>query len=71
MPRDWAEESFAIARDFIYPRSRGSNSRAGAVVLPEGYVEEGARYVSRRIAMAGVRLAWRLERLLAAGPPPD
>ena len=57
-PADWANESHAVARSFVYrylPRSG---------VLTSGY-EAGAQEVMRdRLRRAGVRLAWILNRSL-------
>lgn len=57
-PTDWANESHAIAKSFVYrylPRSG---------VLTSGY-ESGAQEVMRdRLRRAGVRLAWILNRSL-------
>lgn len=64
-PVEWAEETFAIARDVIYARSRGASSKANPIVLPEGYAAEAKRHISLCLAKAGVRLAWLLDRVLA------
>jgi len=57
-PADWANESHAVAKHFVYrylPRSR---------VVTAGY-ESGVQEVSRdRLRRAGVRLAWILNRSL-------
>jgi nuclease S1 len=66
----WAAESFDLARDFVYPkldsnacqaplRGRTFQSRAGSE-----YVDGGADIASRRIAMAGARIAHVLNSAL-------
>jgi hypothetical protein len=68
-PADWANESFRIARAFVLkhglldpPLPQGS-SQADPVVLDAATADEGAAAVSQRLKMAGVRLAWLLNRV--------
>jgi nuclease S1 len=63
-PQAWAEESFKVARDFIYAHSRGVNSKQTPIVLPANYAEEATPIISERISRAGVRLAWLLNQAL-------
>jgi hypothetical protein len=58
-PTDWANESFRIARDVVYPQVKGDNAIAGAER------QDAIRIIEQRIARAGVRLAAVLNRALA------
>lgn len=54
-PLDWARESFAVAKDFVYPQARrlqGAFTQADA--------DEAWRVERRQLARAGVRLAFVL-----------
>jgi nuclease S1 len=70
--RDWsrgtpqasAEESFKVARDFIYARSRGVNTKQTPIILPPSYADDATPIVTERIAMAGVRLAFVINQAL-------
>jgi hypothetical protein len=59
---DWANESFKVAHEFIYARSRGRNTKQTPIILPDSYVEDATPIISERIARAGVRLAAVLNR---------
>src|SRR5262249_26852047 len=59
---DWANESFHIAHAFIYARSRGKNTKSTPIFLPDSYFDDATPYVSQRIEMASVRLAWILNQ---------
>lgn len=67
-PADWANESFRIARAFVLkhglldPPPQGS-THADPIVLDAAAADEGTAAVSRRLKMAGVRLAWLLNRV--------
>ena len=66
-PKDWAEESHAIARDFIYAQSRGKNDENNPHVLPNDYTQNALPIVRSRISLAAVRLAMVLNK--AFEPP--
>jgi hypothetical protein len=53
---DWANESYTIARDVVYPQVKTDN----AITAPER--QEALRIIHKRIARAGVRLAAVLNR---------
>jgi hypothetical protein len=59
-PADWANESYRIARDEIYPVSRGRRTMR----LPASYLRAEKTVVRRQLARAGVRLAWLLNATL-------
>jgi hypothetical protein len=59
-PQQWAQESFVIARDFIYPQSRGANTRETAIVLPAAYRDKAAPIIAEQLSKTGIRLAWIL-----------
>ena len=67
-PDDWANESFAIARDFIAAHGIVESIRDGSgytdnpIVLPASVIEEMKPSIAVRLKMAGVRLAWLLNR---------
>ena len=63
-PEDWANESFKIAHDFIYARSRGKNTKDTPILLPASYIDDATPFVTQRLQMAGVRLAWLLNGVL-------
>jgi nuclease S1 len=63
-PEDWANESFKIAHDFIYARSRGKNTKQTPIILPDSYVEDATPLIAERLQMAGVRLASVLNQAL-------
>jgi len=56
---DWANESFRLARDVVYPQLKGDNT----ISRDEGL--EDLRIIEERIARAGVRLAALLNRAFA------
>jgi hypothetical protein len=69
-PADWANESFRIARAFVLkhgllnpPPPLGSTID-DPVVLDGAAADEGAAAIAQRLKMAGVRLAWLLNRVL-------
>jgi hypothetical protein len=59
-PADWANESYRIARDEIYPVSRGRRT----LRLPASYPGSERLVVRQQLARAGVRLAWLLNNSL-------
>jgi hypothetical protein len=59
-PADWANESYRIARDEIYPVSRGRRTMR----LPASYPGSEKLVVRQQLARAGVRLAWLLNAAL-------
>lgn len=59
--REWTMEAFTVARDFVYARSRGSNTRSTPIVLPESYVADAEPILQQQLAKAGVRLARTLD----------
>jgi len=67
---DWANESFALARQFVInyglndPILLAENSKDSPLVLPDQARVEGMAIVADRLKMAGVRLAWLLNRTL-------
>jgi hypothetical protein len=61
-PEDWANQSFQIAHDFIYARSRGKNTKQTPIILPDSYIEDATPLVTQRLQMAGVRLAMVLNQ---------
>lgn len=63
-PEDWAAESFAIAKDVIYPRSSGINTKETPILLPDTYVADMTPIVAERIRLGGIRLAILLNRAL-------
>lgn len=62
-PEDWANDSFKVACDFIYARSRGPNTQATPIILPPDYLRDASPIVAERLKMAGVRLAFLLNKL--------
>lgn len=67
---DWANESFRIARAFVLkhglldPTPPLGSTAADPVVLDGAATDEGTDAVAKRLKMAGVRLAWLLNRAL-------
>lgn len=57
-PQAWAQESWKVANDFIYKKSRGVNTKQTPILLPDSYVDDATPIISERLEMAGVRLAW-------------
>jgi hypothetical protein len=62
---DWAMESFALARDHAYGMLPAA-SADGVYVLPPAYVDTAIQDVAVQLSKAGVRLAYVLNRALAA-----
>jgi hypothetical protein len=71
---DWANESFTIAHDFIIRHdiiaalARGANSEQTPIVLADSTLDEMRPIVTRRLATAGVRLAWLLNETFRQVP---
>lgn len=65
---DWANESFYMAREFVARHNltsivqSGDHSREAPIVLQGSVIEEVKRVIGHRLKMAGVRLAWLLNR---------
>jgi hypothetical protein len=59
-PADWADESWRIARDGIYPLVRGRHTMR----LAASYPRAESAVVRQQLARAGVRLAWLLNQTL-------
>jgi hypothetical protein len=59
-PADWANESWRIARDEIYPMVRGRRT----LRLAANYPRAESAVVRGQLARAGVRLAWLLNAAL-------
>ncbi len=65
---DWANESFNMAREFVARHNltsivrAGDNSEDTPIVLPTSVIDEVKRIIGHRLKMAGVRLAWLLNR---------
>jgi hypothetical protein len=69
-PADWANESFRIARAFVLkhglldPAPPLGSTKESPIVLDGAVADEGTAAASERLKMAGVRLAWLLNRVL-------
>jgi hypothetical protein len=69
-PADWANESFQTARAFVVkyglrnPVGQQGRTESDPIVLDSTAADEGTTAVSQRLKMAGVRLAWLLNRAL-------
>ncbi|TWB10981.1 S1/P1 nuclease [Gluconacetobacter diazotrophicus] len=65
--RQWAEESFSLARDVAYhlDAPSGCDPDAAPVSLPPGYDAAARDTATLQLEKAGVRLAWVLNRSLA------
>lgn len=69
-PEDWANESFGIARTFVLkhgltdPARLAGNSEDAPIILDAEVLDEGRSVTAQRLKMAGVRLAWLLNRAL-------
>jgi hypothetical protein len=59
-PADWANESYGIARDEIYPMARGRRTMR----LPASYPRAESAVVRQQLTRAGVRLAWLINNTL-------
>lgn len=55
---EWADESYALARDYAYQTPVGRRPT-------KGYMQVNQEVVQRQLALAGYRLAYRLNHLLA------
>lgn len=67
-PSDWAQESFALGRDYAYRLNgvkAGCDPDNAPVELPAGYDAAAQTVVSRQLMKAGVRLAYLLNTALA------
>jgi hypothetical protein len=61
--RDWANESFQLASKEIYSHISGGDV-AAPVILPPDYARDESHIAAEQLKMAGVRLAWLLNRSL-------
>jgi hypothetical protein len=64
---DWANESYQITHDFLATHALlgvrwDKTSEESPIVLPASVLDEVAPIIARRLKMAGVRLAWLLNR---------
>ena len=59
-PAQWAEQSFKLAREALV---------ANDTNIDEAYYERHIKVIEDRLALAGVRLAADLNRILVAQPP--
>jgi len=68
-PRQWAMESFAVAKNVAYTlgSSAGCTSDAAPIPLPAAYDAKAKETARLQIERAGVRLALLLNRALATG----
>lgn len=65
----WANGAFAIASRDIYAPLHGAGGTRHPVLLPADYARSHAPIAARQLEKAGVRLAWLLNRALAAKAP--
>lgn len=69
-PEDWANESFGLARTFVLkhglidPARLAGNSEDAPIILDAEVLDEGRSVSAQRLKMAGIRLAWLLNRAL-------
>ena len=56
-PKDWANESIAINTRYVYPLPESHE-------ISEEYAKRALPILHKRLAQAGVRLAWLLNRAL-------
>ncbi|MDB5736718.1 MAG: Nuclease [Sphingomonas bacterium] len=69
-PKDWAMESYGVARQVAYTigSPAGCTSDAAPIALPAGYEEKAEAAATIQLERAGVRLALLLNRALKAPP---
>lgn len=65
-PADWADESFALAKEWAYRDERGARIESGAILGREYWLTRSV-IADRQLKRAAVRLAWVLERAFARG----
>jgi hypothetical protein len=63
-PAEWATESHAITRSFVYP-ALGASPEGSVLEITEGYADKALKIMEERVALAGARLACVLNRALA------
>ena len=56
-PKEWADESIALTTKYVYPLSENHE-------ISEEYAKRALPILHKRLAQAGVRLAWLLNRAL-------
>jgi hypothetical protein len=66
-PAEWANESFNLAREFIARHNlissiTSEHSQQNPIVLPVEVLDELKPAIARRLQMAGVRLAWAINK---------
>jgi hypothetical protein len=66
-PADWAQESFALARDDAYGQLPQPTAH-GSIRLSDDYVTMATQDVATQLGKAGVRLAMVLNQALGAKP---
>jgi hypothetical protein len=66
---DWARESNAVARDFVYPEITATDNRKYCR-LSSGYVDRARDIARQRLELAGYRLATLLNETLGAEKAP-
>lgn len=64
---DWAQESFAVARDHVFAPLPAPTS-AHHYKLTQSYIDDATATASVQLQRAGVRLAWLLNNALGAAP---
>lgn len=71
---DWGQESWQIARDFLYPNAFNGDPCAGDLpmetALTQQDIVEAAPIARRRVQQAGLRIAALIESAFAPGPLP-
>lgn len=71
-PADWGRESWALARDFVYPNALGRPALPGEpaseAVLSQETIVAALPVVERRVTQAGLRMADLLDSAFAPGP---
>jgi nuclease S1 len=63
-PRDWANESFQIARSEVYGHILGQGGTSAEIVLPPDYARDERRITAQQLEKAAVRLAQVLNQAL-------
>ena len=72
-PRDWAMESYGIARSVVYTIGSppGCDPDAAPMTLPPGYDAQAQRVADLQLEKAGIRLAAMLNHALAPTERPS
>lgn len=70
-PRDWAQESFGLAKTDTYGKLPAPNAD-GTYTLDQAYIDDAKTIVAEQLSRAGVRLAMVLNKALSdPTPTPD